>query len=202
MGTYCHFRSCHDRLWDSLGSQSRFRIFFERETMIQCYFGNGKGKTTASLGAAVRYAGSGKRVLYIQFLKNNNSSEFLALSQIEGITVLPNQAEYKLFDNLKKELVAFFRKAYTKLLSEGVEQCQKSYDMLVLDEVLDAVSFGYIEETLLIDFLKELKDTKEIILTGHILPDGIRQLSDYISEVKAVKHPYYTGVSPRKGIEY
>ena len=170
--------------------------------MIQCYFGNGKGKTTASIGAAVRYAGSGKKVLYLQFLKNNQSSEFLLLSQIEAIDVLPSNVEYQLFDNQKEELTEVFRQAYTSLFSEAVRQCESNYDMLVLDEILDAVSFGYIEETLLIDSLNELKHRKEIILTGHSMPEGIRQISDYISEVTAVKHPYYDGVLPRKGIEY
>ncbi len=170
--------------------------------MIQCYFGNGKGKTTASIGAAVRYAGSGKKVLYIQFLKNNQSSEFSLLSQIEAIDVLPSHVEYKLFDNQKEELAILFRDAYTKLLSDGVKQCKKSYDMLVLDEILDAVSFGYIEETFLIDCLIELKSTIEIILTGHTLCKSIEEISDYVSEIKAVKHPYYAGIPSRKGIEY
>lgn len=170
--------------------------------MIQCYFGNGKGKTTASVGAAVRYAGSGKKVLYVQFLKNNQSSEFLVFDKLDMIDVLPSGVEYRLFDNQKEELLLQFQKDYTRLLSQAVEKCKTGYDMLVLDEILDAVAFGYIEENTLETILKDMKDTKEIILTGHSLPKRIEILSDYLSEVNAVKHPYYDGVPPRKGIEY
>ena len=169
--------------------------------MIQCYFGNGKGKTTASVGAAVRYAGSGKIVLYVSFLKNNQSSEFLVFQKLEGIDVLSSNVEYRLFDNQKDELLSEFSVAYTNLLSEAVEKVG-SYDLLVLDEILDAVSFGYIDQDFLAEFLKTFGNSKEIILTGHSLPEKLESLADYISEVKAIRHPFYQGASSRKGIEY
>lgn len=169
--------------------------------MIQCYFGNGKGKTTASVGAAVRYAGSGNKVLYVSFLKNNRSSEFAVFSKLEKIDVLYSPVEYRLFDNQKEDLSLVFSDAYTKLLAEAEKRCD-SYDMIVLDEILDTVSFGYVSENVLVEFLKVYGEQKEIVLTGHSLPESIEQLSDYISEVRAVKHPFYGGALPRKGIEY
>ena len=74
--------------------------------------------------------------------------------------------------------------------------------MIILDEILDAVNYGYIAEDELASLLLELKDRLEIVLTGHILTEKIAELSDYISEVKAVRHPYQNGVLPRKGIEF
>ena len=169
--------------------------------MIQCYFGNGKGKTTASVGAAVRYAGSGKKVLYVSFLKNNCSSEFAVFSKLEEIDVLCSEVVYQLFDNQKEDLYPAFFDAYTKLLCEVVKRCD-SYDMIVFDEILDAVSFGYVEETTLLEVLGKYGESKEIIFTGHSLPKKLEMLADYISEIKAIKHPYDSGVPSRKGIEY
>ena len=170
--------------------------------MIQTYFGNGKGKTTASVGAAVRYAGSGKQVLFVQFLKNHDSSELKVLESIQGVRVLSSKEPYHLFDNLKEERTARLALAYQTLLLEEIPQYMVECQMLVLDEVLDAVSFGYIEESQLFNFLSELRADKEIVLTGHRLIETIAGISDYISEIKAVSHPYTKGVLPREGIEF
>ena len=74
--------------------------------------------------------------------------------------------------------------------------------MIILDEILDAVEYGYIGEDNLLELLEELKAHSEIILTGHSLTEGIADVSDYISEIKEISHPYTKGVSPREGIEF
>ncbi len=170
--------------------------------MIQTYFGNGKGKTSAAVGSAIRCAGTGNQVLFVEFLKNNDSAEFNIFKKIDNIDILYSDTPYHLYDNFKKEQTELFTKAYNKLLFSDAMKSISTYQMIILDEILDAVVFGYIKEDALLDLLSKLKDRMEIILTGHQLPEKIEAISDYISEVKAIRHPYQKGISSRKGIEF
>ena len=149
--------------------------------MIQSYYGNGKGKTTAAVGCAIRSLGSGQRVLFVQLLKNNESSEF---------------------DNLKKERTELLSETYNKLLFEDLTKNNERYQMIILDEIFDIIEFEYVSEDMLLELVNLLKEHSEIILTGHILPDKIALVSDYISEIREINHPYKKGVPSRKGIEY
>lgn len=170
--------------------------------MIQTYFGNGKGKTTAAVGLSVRCVGCGNKVLFVQFLKNNDSAEFKVLEEIKGIDVLCSNEHYELYDNLNKDRTPALAKAYSKLLFEDAKNKAASYQMIILDEILDAAQYGYINEDALLELLSELKVQSEIILTGHNLTERIADVSDYISEIKEISHPYTKGVSPREGIEF
>ena len=170
--------------------------------MIQTYFGDGKGKTTAALGLAIRCIGCGNKVLFVQLLKNNNSAEFKALEEIKNIDVLCSDEHYELYDNLNKDRTLALSKAYSKLLFEDVKSKAGSYQMIVLDEILDAVEFGYIAEDELLSLISELKLNSEIILTGHNITEKISKISDYISKINEIKHPYTKGVLAREGIEY
>ena len=170
--------------------------------MIQSYFGNGKGKTTAAIGAAIRCAGCNRKVLFVQFLKNKDSSELNVFEQIKNIDVLFATQRYTLYDNLRKDRTLLLSESYQKLLFEDVKHSINNYQMLILDEILDAVQFGYIDENELIKMISQLSLHMEIILTGHVLTDTIESVSDYISEIKERKHPYHKGMLPREGIEY
>ena len=170
--------------------------------MIQTYFGGGKGKTTAALGLAIRCIGCGNKVLFVQLLKNNNSAEFKALEEIKNIDVLCSDEHYELYDNLNKDRTLALSKAYSKLLFEDVKRKAGSYQMIVLDEILDAVEFGYIAEDELLSLISEIKLNSEIILTGHNITEKISKISDYISKINEIKHPYTKGVLAREGIEY
>ncbi|MBO5021399.1 MAG: cob(I)yrinic acid a,c-diamide adenosyltransferase, partial [Clostridia bacterium] len=125
--------------------------------MIQTYFGNGKGKTTAAVGSAVRCAGCGNKVLFVQFLKNNDSAEFNVLSEIKSIDVLYSNEYYELYDNLNKDRTPALTKAYNKLLFEDAKSKAGSYQMIILDEILDAVEYGYVDENNLLELLAEIK---------------------------------------------
>ena len=170
--------------------------------MIQTYFGNGKGKTTAAIGAAIRCSGCGYKVLFVQFLKNNNSAEFKVLKEIEGIDILYSAEPYALYENLNKDRTPVLSKEYNKLLFDDVKNKAGFYKMIILDEILDAVEFGYIDKSDLSKFISKLKTNSEIILTGHNLTEKIASVSDYISEIKEICHPYTKGVLPREGIEF
>jgi len=170
--------------------------------MIQVYYGNGKGKTTSAVGSAVRFAGCGNKVLFVQFLKNNNSGEFVVLKEIKGIDILFSQGQYNLYDNFKKERASEFSEAYSKLLFEDVRNAARDYQMIILDEILDTVEYGYVNEEKLVNLLTEMKSAVEIILTGHRISEQINNISDYVSEILEIKHPYKSGILPRKGIEF
>ncbi|MBE7026076.1 MAG: cob(I)yrinic acid a,c-diamide adenosyltransferase [Ruminococcaceae bacterium] len=170
--------------------------------MIQAYFGNGKGKTTAAIGAVIRCVGCGQKALYVGFLKNNDSAEFKVLDTLENIDMLFSNEKYNLYDNEKPELTPKIIKAYTKLLFDETARIITGYQMIVLDEILDAIQFGYVDEDEFIKVVNEWKNRVEIILTGHALTEKIKDISDYISEIKNTKHPYADGVLARKGIEY
>lgn len=170
--------------------------------MIQTYFGNGKGKTTAAVGSTVRCAGCRNKVLFVQLLKNNDSAEFYVLNEIKGIDVLCSDEHYELYDNRNKDRTPALTKAYNKLLFEDTKNKADNYQMIILDEILDAIEYGYIDENNLLELLAELKAHSEIILTGHTLTERIADESDYISEIKEISHPYTKSVSPREGIEF
>lgn len=170
--------------------------------MIQSYFGNGKGKTTAAIGAAIRFAGSGKKVLFVQFLKNNASSECNVLETVSKIDCLHSDVQYKLYDNQNQARTPILSQAYSQLLFQDVRGKADRYQMIILDEILDAVAFGYIDEASFLKLLDELKVHSELILTGHQLSKNIANVSDYISEIKAISHPYTGRTAPREGIEF
>lgn len=170
--------------------------------MVQSYYGTGKGKTTAAIGAAVRCSGSGQMVLYVPLLKNGDSAEFKVLNELKNIELVFCREHYALYDNMDEERSSALSEAYSELIFEEVSQRICRCEMVVLDEVLDAVEFGYINEKAFTEILNEWKQNTEIILTGHKLPESIAKVSDYISEVREINHPYNSGIPSRKGIEY
>ena len=170
--------------------------------MIQCYFGNGKGKTTASVGAAIRYSGCQKRVLFVSFLKDGTSSELEILRTLPAVTVQIPPVSYRLFDNQNSEKNREFSQAYTQFFCEQLHALSFQFDMIVLDEILDVVAFGYIAEEIFLEKIQQWATTAELVLTGHSLSSRIAQHCDYISEICSRKHPFEQGISSRKGIEY
>ena len=151
--------------------------------MIQCYYGTGKGKTTAAIGQAIRLAGANKRVLFIQFLKDGNSSEIKMLERC-GIKVL-----FKKMPQMFVDMQLF-------------DMIDESYDAIVLDEILDVITLSLINEGKVYDLLVKMKDSHEIILTGRMPSHKIKPILDYSSEIKKHKHPYDLGIQARHGIEY
>lgn len=165
--------------------------------MIQCYYGNGKGKTTAAVGQALRMAGAGKKVMMIQFLKDGFSSENKMLEQC-GIKVIAQKMPDMFIDMSDPKMI----KEVSVLVSNLFSMIDERYEGIVLDELLDAIALSLINEGSVYDKLVRLKDSHEIILTGRMPSHKLKPLLDYSSEVKKHKHPYDKGVRARKGIEY
>lgn len=165
--------------------------------MIQCYYGNGKGKTTAAMGQALRMAGANQKVMVLQFLKDGNSSEIKMLEKC-GVKVLFAKMPQMFIDMNDPEMI----KLVSRLEDELFDMIDESYDGIILDEVLDAIALNLLNEGKVYDRLIALKDNHEIILTGRMPSHKIKPILDYSSEIKKHKHPYDRGIKARIGIEF
>lgn len=168
---------------------------------IHIYYGDGKGKTTAAVGLAVRAAGSGLKVLFFQFLKDNSSNERKILEALPGVTCLPGREPMKFVSKMNGDERIEFRHYNNKALDEIIKFCGP-FDMLILDEALCALNLEVLSEEKLISFIQHKPRGLEIVMTGPRLPDNLLEMADYVTEVRKVKHQFDLGRSARKGIEF
>lgn len=171
--------------------------------MIQIYYGDGKGKTTAAIGQAIRAAGAGMLVTIVQFLKGSPSAELEVLSRIPEITVLRNDIDLGFtfqMNEQQKEQVCLMHNV--NLLGAIDLINQKKCDVLILDEILSTYEMGLIDKNMVHTLMEMRPKELEIILTGHSQVSYFMDQADYITNMKKEKHPYDTGVSARHGIEY
>lgn len=168
---------------------------------IHVYYGHGKGKTTAAVGQAVRAAGAGFRVLFFQFLKDNSSGEREILKSIPGITCIAGRDKIKFYRQMDKSERTELINYYIKKLDEIVKLCD-SFDVLILDEALCAVSIGALDEDRLLELLRHKPKELEVILTGHEVTENLLEIASYATEMKKKKHPFDAGLRARLGIEY
>jgi cob(I)alamin adenosyltransferase len=168
---------------------------------IQVYTGNGKGKTTAALGLALRAAGHGHRTYVAQFLKGQPAGEIEAAKRLaplvrieqfgrEGFVVVKDSPD----DEDVTRARAGLEKALEAMLSGD---CR----IVVLDEVNTAVHFKILPEQEVLDFLDKRPAGVEVVLTGRYAPDSFIARADLVTEMKDVKHYYDRGVKAREGIE-
>jgi len=170
------------------------------EGIIQLYTGNGKGKTTAALGAAMRAVGHGKRVVMVQFMKGRLYGELKSARRLEGFTIeqlgRDEFVDPKNPDPADRELAeAGWRRAEELVRDGGI-------DMLILDEINVAVAFGLIALEKVLAFMRRKPKDLELILTGRYAPDEMIELADTVTEMREIRHHYSRGVAARKGIEY
>lgn len=169
--------------------------------LIHIYCGDGKGKTTAAIGLAVRAAGAGKQVLLTQFFKNGSSSEIQVLRQIKNIRTMHCETVHgfwKRMDDKQKERACT---DYTKLFSD-VLQTVVDADLLILDEIISACNHGAVAESTVTEFLRSKPEHLEVVLTGRNPSAALLELADYVTEMRKVKHPFDAGIKGRKGIEF
>ncbi|MBC2716326.1 MAG: cob(I)yrinic acid a,c-diamide adenosyltransferase [Desulfobacteraceae bacterium] len=166
---------------------------------VQLYTGNGKGKTTAAIGLAVRAAGHGMKTYIGQFMKGQIYGELTALRNHPFITI----EQYGDTKCIRKEDVT---QKHMDQARQGLFKAQDAmlsgkYDILVLDEINVAVWFGLISVDDVIDFLSKRPDNLEVILTGRNAPAALIAAADLVTEMKEVKHYYTQGILARDGIE-
>lgn len=167
--------------------------------MLHIYCGDGKGKTTASIGLAVRMAGYKKKVLFIQFLKGSFTGELEILENSDYITVMRCNREYGFFCNMSDNDKESIAKNHNENLLYALRNMDK-YDMIVLDEVIASYNLGVVDETILKQLVGEYKD--ELVMTGRNPDEWLVEKADYVSEIKKIKHPFDCGTQAREGIEY
>lgn len=169
--------------------------------MICIFTGNGKGKTSAAFGMALRFLGHGKRVVVIQFLKGRRTGELLAKKNLPGLDVVQFGTEE--FVDLKKPSKEDRQRAieamlYAKKIAAGAYRP----DLLILDEANVAVAAGLIDEVDVLEFIAELPEETSLVLTGRGATEKIIGKADLVTEMKDVKHPMAKGEPAREGMEY
>jgi cob(I)alamin adenosyltransferase len=169
--------------------------------LVQVYTGNGKGKTTAAFGLALRAVGRGLKVYVIQFIKGG-----FDYGELYVVDKLPN-LKLKAFGRGKfitekpagKEDVKLAEEALA--LAEAVVRSGK-YDIVILDEINVALHLGLIKTEKVLELMKNRPKHVELILTGRYAPNEIIEVADLVTEMREVKHPFNKGYQARKGIEY
>ncbi|MBR2591129.1 MAG: cob(I)yrinic acid a,c-diamide adenosyltransferase [Clostridia bacterium] len=169
--------------------------------MIHIYYGDGKGKSTAACGLAVRAAGSGMRVLFVQFLKAGTSAEMEVLHTLNNLDFLVPPRHFGWYKTLSEEQRAALKADYGAMLSEVLARAAQC-ELIVLDEALWAYKFEMLDRQALLDFLKAQGQQREIVLTGREAPPELLALTDYATNMHKVHHPFDKGIGARKGIEY
>ena len=167
--------------------------------MIQVYTGNGKGKTTAALGLALRATGAGLKVYIGQFIKGKYYSELNALKKIKNIKI-------EQFGR-----TCFIKRAPDKkdmaLARAGLEKINKIiskriYDLVILDEINIAIKLKLLALEDIISLMRKTPKKIELVLTGRWAHPDILKIADLVSEIKEVKHYFKKGLRARRGIEY
>lgn len=168
------------------------------------YTGNGKGKTTASIGLAVRALGAGLRVYFTQFTKKGNYSEIRALETI-GSALFDNRLTIEQF-GVKRKVMSPFNEEDKKAAEEGLKRIREAftsgkYDLIIMDEFNIAVHYKLLELESAVDLIKSKPQALELIITGRYAPDPILEEADLVTEMCENKHYAEKGVPARKGIE-
>lgn len=168
---------------------------------VHIYCGDGKGKTTAAVGLAVRACGAGKKVLFVQFLKSDLSGERRILKHLEGVVLTPCPEQVKFTFRMDAQEKMVCRKRCSDLL-QLAEKKLPLFDVVILDEIFGAISAQMLEESRVVSFVKNRPENTELVLTGRNPGTEILDMADYITEMKKIRHPYDQGVPARKGIEF
>ena len=193
--------------------------------LIQVYTGDGKGKTTAALGQAVRACGQGLRVIFIQFLKGQEGGEHLFAEKLKqqtdcrgrggGLAMTDKREPAGDEAILPFEMIKFgqgdlFKKSEQELLQETMqayEFAQKAlvsgkYDMVILDEIFIAHWRSLLSLQQILDLMQKKPGQVELVMTGRKAPQEVVKLADLVTEMLSIKHPFTEGIQQRKGIEY
>lgn len=169
--------------------------------LLQVYTGDGKGKTTASLGLAFRAIGHDMKVCMIQFMKNSDIyGEVRLADKMPGLTIIPVGRHD--FVDLKKPAEIDIR-----LAQSGWDQAREiiksqKYDIVILDELNVALACGLLDERSVVEFLRSSRGRTEVVTTGCWAPQALIDAADLVTEMKNVRHPYSKGIDSREGIDH
>jgi cob(I)alamin adenosyltransferase len=169
--------------------------------LTQVYTGDGKGKTSAAFGLALRAIGRGLRVYVIQFIKGG-----FDYGELHIMNKLPN-FELKAFGRGRFITETPPKDVDVKLAREAFELARNvvgsdEYDVVILDEINVALNLRLVDVDEVVDLVRKKPERVELVLTGRNAPPEVVEVADLVTEMKEIKHPYTKGVPPRKGIEY
>lgn len=175
----------------------------QKNGLVHVYTGDGKGKTTAALGVALRVLGWGGRVIVVQFIKGYpNIGEAKFAEEFGDRFALRQFAsdDVRTIDAGKVQQ----RKQEAQAALEFAEEAVSSgdWDLVILDEVNNAMHYGLVEVARVSEFARCKPERMELILTGRYAPQEIIDLADYVTEMRAVKHPLERGLPAREGVDY
>jgi len=174
----------------------------EKKGFIQVYTGDGKGKTTASVGQAIRARGHNFKVCFVYFFKNPKAVPYGELKVLKGLGIetvgfVPHHPHFN--KNIPAERI---REECLEALEAVKEIFQKGYDMLILDEILIALRDGFLKEGEILELLATKPQSLEIVLTGRGATRKIIERADLVTEMKKIKHPFSRGIKGKEGIEH
>lgn len=168
--------------------------------LVHIYTGDGKGKTTAGVGLAVRARGAGCRVGFFQFMKGRPTSE-IAMLETLGIHVARGTDKAKFVFQMAEEEKSDYRREQSALLRLAAAEAG-DYDLMVLDELASAISTEMVSAADAAAFLDGKPVGLEVVITGRDPAEELLDRAQYISEIRCVRHPYEQGISARRGIEF
>ncbi|MDR1264599.1 MAG: cob(I)yrinic acid a,c-diamide adenosyltransferase [Propionibacteriaceae bacterium] len=174
-----------------------------RAGLVHLYTGDGKGKTTAAVGLAVRAAGRGRRVWLVQFLKGRFSGEVAGLARLPTVTTLRLSRDFGFYRDMSPEQRQAVRQEHDQLLARAAAalaagDCQ----LLILDEIAAAWRHSLVAPDQVLSLLDDRPDEVEVVLTGREAPDELTRRADYITVMTKVRHPFDHGLPAREGVEW
>jgi len=166
--------------------------------LIQVYTGDGKGKTTAALGLALRACGHGMSVIFIQFVKGIPTGEHTFVARYHPFEI----AQIGKGDCFTKDMKTLESEALEALEFAREQISSNKYDMVVLDEILIALHINLLSLKDVMDLIDKKPESVELVLTGRNAPQEIIDRADLVTEMRLVKHPFNAGITGRRGIEF
>lgn len=170
--------------------------------LVMVFTGNGKGKTTAALGMALRAWGQGMKVLMLQFIKGGRTyGELLASEKLGGLEIRPMGEGF--ITGSSGESQEKHRLAAQRALAEARREIASGrWDLIILDEIIYAVGFKLLTEDDLLDIISIKPTDTHLVLTGRNAPQSLIDRADLVTEMAEVKHPFAMGVKAQRGVEF
>ncbi|MCQ2401856.1 MAG: cob(I)yrinic acid a,c-diamide adenosyltransferase [Lachnospiraceae bacterium] len=173
--------------------------------LVEMYYGNGKGKSTAAFGLALRALGHGMKVFIYQFLKDGISGEVNMLKSMKGVTYMENTVHSPFLFNLTPDQQEYFAELYQNEFERVISEVKSgNYDLCIIDEVIDAANLNLINKENLINLMDTKPANTELVITGHEYGEPLdcyKAHADYVTNFRKEKHPFDNGEGCRKGIE-
>ncbi|MBI5599603.1 MAG: cob(I)yrinic acid a,c-diamide adenosyltransferase [Deltaproteobacteria bacterium] len=175
-----------------------------KKGMVHVYTGDGKGKTTAAVGLAVRAAGCGLRVIFVQFFKlddDPSGEKEIFRKNIPSIELVRSNLRHPMFTGKAADMEAI-KRSVRDAFELARMRVGEGFDIIVLDEIMGAINGGFIGLEDVVGFIDARPEGLEVVLTGRNAPAELVKRADYVTEFLDIKHPYAGGTGARKGIEF